>query len=268
MVESMGGLKEGRNPICAVHGKNSGMRMDISVWKLSAQSAQSFVCEDRETAFLLVKGAASISWQGETARMKRDSEFDESPWCLHVPRRVPVSVRAETESIVIVQSAENDRDFTAKLYRPEDCRSDVFGEGEWNGTARRIVRTVFDYDNAPYSNMVMGEVITWPGKWSSYPPHYHPQPEVYYYRFDRPQGFGLCLNGDKAYKITDNSYAAITGGDVHPQTSAPGYVMYYCWMIRHLEGNPWRDRIVEKDHEWLCQKGVSIWPDTKRGANT
>lgn len=263
MVENFQKFITGRNAICAVNGKHSEMMMDIDVLELRKSSVETLHSETKETAVLLVKGEISVTWQGQTAVMKRSSEFDENPWSLHVPKNVDLNVSAVSDSIVLVQCTENSRDFAPKLYRPEDCRSDVFGEGEWNGTARRIVRTVFDYENEPESNMVLGEVITWPGKWSSYPPHHHPQPEVYYYRFDRPQGFGLCLNGDKAYKITDNSYAAITGGDVHPQTSAPGYAMYYAWMIRHLEGNPWRDRIVDKDHEWLCQKGIAIWPDRK-----
>lgn len=196
--------------------------MDIAVLKLRAGAGES-VCEtEKETAVLLVKGSVSIGWGGRTVEMRRDSEFDEDPWCLHAPKGVKITLQAESDSELVIQQAQNDRDFTAKLYAPKDCRSDVFDEGEWNDTAWRIVRTVFDYSNAPYSNMVMGEVITWPGKWSSYPPHEHPQPEVYYYRFNKPQGFGLCLNGDKAYRITDNSYAAIEGDDVHPQTSAPG----------------------------------------------
>lgn len=264
MVESMGGLRPGRNTICSAGGRNSSMMMNIDVFRMAKGEKEIFSLEKEETAILLVKGVITAEWSGGKTEMKRASEFDENPWALHVPKNETVNITsAADDCVVLVQSTENERTFPPKLYRPEDCSSAVFGEGEWNGTARRIVRTVFDYDSAPYSNMVLGEVITWPGKWSSYPPHYHPQPEVYYYRFDRPQGFGLCLNGDKAYKITDNSYAAITGGDVHPQTSAPGYVMYYAWMIRHLPGNPWRDRIVEKDHEWLCRKGVQIWPECK-----
>ncbi len=50
---------------------------------------------------------------------------------------------------------------------------------------------MFDLDNAPQSNLVMGEVFNQPGRWSSYPPHHHPQPEVYYYQFEHPEGFGM-----------------------------------------------------------------------------
>jgi 5-deoxy-glucuronate isomerase len=266
MVESMGGLKDGRNTICAANGKNSQMMMNIDVWSLARGTAATVGSLGGETAVLLVKGTVTTEWQNQKVRMERASEFNEDPWALHVPKDVQVRIVSEQEgSIVLVQSTENGRVFSPELYRPEDCRSEIFGEGEWGGTARRIVRTVFDYGNAPYSNMVLGEVITWPGKWSSYPPHWHPQPEVYYYRFDHPQGFGLCLNGNKAYKITDNSYAAISGGDVHPQTSAPGYAMYYAWMIRHLKDNPWRDRITAEDHKWLCGKNIRIWPDKEQG---
>lgn len=53
--------------------------------------------------------------------------------------------------------------------------------------------------------LVIGEVITFPGKWSSYIPHHHPQPECTTYRFNRPEGFDCAFIGDQAYKITDHS---------------------------------------------------------------
>ena len=127
--------------------------------------------------------------------------------------------------------------------------------GTNNGTGHRICSTVFDYDNAPYSNMVLGEVFNKPGKWSSYPPHHHPQPEVYYYRFDKPQGFGACFNGEDVFKTKDGSVCFITSGNDHQQAAAPGYEMYYVWMIRHLDGDPWykTTRFYAKEHEWLTK---------------
>lgn len=261
MISTLGELKYGLNKICEEDGKFSNMLMDIGVLKLKKDTSESVYEQKKEVALLLITGKLEVQWSGNTKIIERASAFDENPWCLHVPRGVKVSLEALEESEIIIQRTENNLSFDAKLYSPSDCRCEIFGEGEWNGTARRIVRTVFDYENAPYSNLVIGEVITFPGKWSSYPPHHHPQPEVYYYKFDRPQGFGLCLLGDKAYKITNNSFAAINGGLVHPQTSAPGYAMYYCWMIRHLKDNPWRDRILDENHAWLCEKNVKIWPE-------
>lgn len=105
--------------------------------------------------------------------------------------------------------------------------------------------------------MVNGEVINSPGRWSSYIPHFHPQPEVYVYKFDRPQGFGAAFIGEDTFRTETNAYVAIPGGDVHPQVTAPGYAMWYSWMIRHLPGDPWaKTRIVCEEHAWLEQDGA------------
>lgn len=112
---------------------------------------------------------------------------------MHVPKNVGITVEASENSEILIQSTENLGFFEPKLYSPSECKSEIFGEGTWNGTARRVVRTIFDYKNAPYSNMVIGEVITYPGKWSSYPPHYHPQPEVYFYKFNKPTRIWIVL---------------------------------------------------------------------------
>ena len=51
--------------------------------------------------------------------------------------------------------------------------------------------------------MVLGEVVNLPGKWSSYPPHHHPQPECYFYRFDKPMGFGAGWGNGEIYETSD-----------------------------------------------------------------
>ena len=101
--------------------------------------------------------------------------------------------------------------------------------------------------------MVLGEVLNDRGNWSGYLPHRHPQPEVYYFLFDRPEGFGASFVGDDVYKSTDGSFSAIPGGALHPQVCAPGFQMYTCWMIRHLEGNRWNqtDRNEDERYLWL-----------------
>lgn len=104
--------------------------------------------------------------------------------------------------------------------------------------------------------MVLGEIITKQGGWCSYIPHWHPQPEVYYYRYERPEGFGACIIGDNAYKVTDGSFAAITPGETHPQATAPGYAQYCVWMIRHLPGNPWTSRADDPRYEWLMTEKI------------
>lgn len=123
----------------------------------------------------------------------------------------------------------------------------------YGNTANRRVNTIFDHDIAPYSNMVLGEILNDRGNWSGYLPHRHPQPETYYFKFDRPEGFGASFVGDQVFKSVDGSFSAIPGGKLHPQSAAPGYLMYTCWMIRHLRGNPWlqTDRCEDEAYIWM-----------------
>ena len=227
------------------------MMMNITVYRMKAGEERAFLREKEEMAVLLVTGDVTFGWNGQTKTGHRDSFIEEGPYCLHTPKGVAVTVRANFDSEVLVQTTENLRNFDPVFYRPEDCRDDIFGLDVFDNKMKRTVRTVFDYKNSPYSNMVNGEVINHQGGWSSYTPHHHPQPEVYYYRYERPEGFGACFLGDEVYKIKDGSCACIPGGVTHPQVTAPAFPMYYCWMIRHLEGDPWTDRIVDPRYTWI-----------------
>ena len=230
------------------------MMMDITVYAMQPGEKRSFCYAGQEMAVLLVQGDVKISWLENQEMAHRGNFVEEGPYCLHVPQGVAVTVEALSQSEVLVQTTENAAEFAPVYYRPEDCRNDIFGLGVLDGKLERTVRTIFDYKNAPYSNMVNGEVINHQGGWSSYTPHHHPQPEVYYYRYERSEGFGACFIGDNAYKIMDGAVAAIPGGKTHPQVTAPAFPMYYCWMIRHLPGNPWTDRVVDPRYTWIDAK--------------
>ena len=250
-------LRHGYN---AMTTRESDMLMDIGYQYMGENEVVEFEDVLQETAFVILTGDVEVQWDGKKEIMHRTSLFDEAPYCLHVPRGKKVVLKALKLSTVLVQKTENERDFAPVFYRPADIQSPVFGSGMWYRTAERTVRTIFDYENAPYSNMVNGEVVNTPGCWSGYIPHNHPQPEVYAYQFDRPQGFGASFIGDNAFKIEHNSWSEITGGYMHPQVAAPGYAMWDSWMIRHLPGDPWKKTRVDlPEHTWLLDENAKIW---------
>lgn len=246
----------GIKTICEMGKIHPEMNMTIRVKRFREEETMTVCDEKCETAFLILQGEADISWNGKTEKMKRENPFVKTPYCLHVPKNTEVTVTAKAATEILIQQTDNDRDFDCVFYRPEDVLYQEFGKGQWNGAGHRICSTVFDYDNAPYSNMVLGEVFNQPGKWSSYPPHHHPQPEVYYYQFDKPQGFGACFVGENVYKSVQGSACYITDGHDHQQVVAPGYEMCYIWMIRHIDGDPWykTTRFYSKEHEWLAKQ--------------
>ena len=241
----------GEKILTTYDGPYRDMLMDIRIFRMNADESRRFRFDGEEMAILLQKGEIAFTWDGIEKTVSRQDVFTDGPWALHVPSGVDVVVRACQPSEILVQRTHNGTGFASRLYTPDDAPWHDVCRGKFGDTANRFVNTIFDCKTAPYANMVLGEVMNARGNWSGYVPHHHPQPEVYYFLFDRPEGFGASFVGDDVYKITHGSFSAIPGGKTHPQVCAPGYRMYTCWMIRHLDGNPWRDRIDDERYIWL-----------------
>jgi 5-deoxy-glucuronate isomerase len=254
-------LDKGYNPITAMDGRASEMLMDFGIHSLD-HGMEIVSNENLERAYLLLKGQVLFQWEANEQEAVRNSMFEENPWCLHVPPGAKVVIKALTSGTEIAeQKTDNHHTFSSKLYTPDECLSEQFGAGTLGETATRTVRTIFDDRNAPNANLVMGEVINHPGKYSSFPPHHHPQPEIYHYRFYPEKGYGHCEIGEDVFKVKHMDTAVLPGGLVHPQTTIPGYAMYYLWMIRHLEGARFAERIFVEEHKWLLDPDAVIWPD-------
>ena len=229
------------------------MLMDIRVYRMSAGESRRFLRASEEMAVLLLAGEVLFQYEGKETIAERQDVFTDGPWCLHICNNREIVIKALEGSEILVQCTHNDRKFETKVYGPQQVLWNYSSLGKFGGVAQRRVNTIFDHDIAPYSNMVLGEVLNDRGNWSGYPPHRHPQPETYYFKFDRPEGFGASFVGEQVFKSTDGSFSAIPGGLLHPQAVAPGFQMYTCWMIRHLDGNPWlqTDRCEDRKYAWL-----------------
>jgi 5-deoxy-glucuronate isomerase len=240
---------------------DTGIDMGIHVLAAGEAFAET---TDLETAWLLLDGTARFRCREIDVCASRSSLFDQEPWALHVPRGVAVEIVAETAVELCRCRVENDASFAARTFDPASMlESEHRGKGMWSDTAYRMVRAIFDRRNRPEANLVLGEVITFPGRWSSYPPHHHPQPEIYHYRFTEPQGYGHAELGDDVLKIRQYDTLKILDARDHPQVAAPGYGMYYIWVIRHLPGRPYEGFEFTDEHAWLMQPGHRIWePET------
>ncbi len=257
--------KTGYTVITEENGINSEMLLDFGILNLAAGDSWEDEDGDKERAWLLIGGHLRFEWEGNAEDVERISCFEQSAACLHVPRGVKVKITALKDSEIAVEKKINSKEFASKLYKPEDVRSDIFGGGIMHDAAKRTVRTVFDGEINPDSNMVMGEVINHPGRWSSYPPHHHPQPEIYHYRMFPEQGFGVSLLDEETYHTKNGDTCLIQGGKTHSQVAGAGYAMYYVWMIPHIEGDRWlpSTRYFTEEHKWLIDQDVEIWPERK-----
>jgi 5-deoxy-glucuronate isomerase len=126
---------------------------------------------------------------------------------------------------------------------PDDVVVHRRGEPGWQRDVHDVIA-----DTVPAQRLLVGETFNEPGQWSSFPPHKHDgadgEPaleEVYYFRFDRPEGFGLQglyeANGDeRAIFLRHGAIVGIPRG-YHPVCAAPGSRLYYLWA---LAGSPRR----------------------------
>lgn len=192
-----------------------------------------------EVAILLLEGEARAEFHNEQFSIKRSGWKDENPSVFHLCSGEKLSLSTDKKSRFIVMQTENLQSFPSKFYAPEDVQTEHRGEGILNNTCYRLVRTVFDNSkNHKNAKLILGEVLNFPGSWSSYPPHHHEQDEIYYYEMDPSEGFGFGQCGEDVYKIRHGDLLCISGGKDHSQVSAPGYTMFYIWVIQQ-EATPY-----------------------------
>lgn len=231
----------------------------LSVLKL-APSEWSALTLARETAWLLLSGELEVQLLGKSHALVRRSVFDDAPSAVHASAGTAVRLQAKGAVELLQCETANTRTFPAAVYPAAAVKDEHRGAGKLRDAAYRFVRTVFDGVNAPpEAELVLGEVVNFPGRWSSYPPHHHPQPELYHYRFSDPRGYGHAELGDAVLKVRHCDTVRILDGVDHPQCAAPGYAMYYAWVIRHLPGARYVGPEFNPEHAWTMDDAAQVW---------
>lgn len=255
------GFQKGYNPI-TVEGDCTHMNMDLGELLMEKGDAVSYN-EAKECIYVLVTGKVTFRWNGQEETVERNSCFHEDPILLHVPQNTPVEIVCQSDKAeVSIQRTTNPRKFEAKLMKSADllCGSEERGAGLMNEASTRIVRTFLDRSNCPETNFFIGEVVSYPGKWSSFPPHTHVEPEIYFYKFLPENGYGYAEVGENVYKVHHNDATCMAHGVTHSQATAPGYAEYYIWAIRLRDDDAMVTTVVP-EHAWVAEKDAKYFPD-------
>ena len=259
ITQHRNGFEPGRTRITRHDEDADNAQISLEVLKLAAGETMSSDTEF-ETAWLLMSGEVHGSAGDKKFRFSRSSLFDESPSCIHVAGGTHVEFTCDTDTEFTVYSCDNALPFEPRIFNPDDVADEPRGKGQVGDRCLRYVRTIFDDTNSdPNTGLVLGEVITFQGGWSSYPPHHHPQPEIYHYRFTEPQGYGHAELGDNVLKVRNFDTVKILDLNDHAQCAAPGYGMYYSWVIRHLPDNRYSVPEFTDEHAWIMQPRARYW---------
>ena len=218
--------------------EKTGLYFDIL---LMEENDRIEICEpENEIAVLIINGAGNIEYNNSTSTFNRNNWIEHDPTVLHLGPNERAIINATTLTKAAILKTPNSNIFKGMIYAPEDIDTEHRGKDQLDNTCYRLVRLAFDRTIAPpQSKLVIGEVLNFPGKWSSYPPHHHSQPEIYYYEFSPQWGYGHGELGEDVYKKRHGDILPITDNRVHSQTAAPGFHMYYLWSIRHTDENPY-----------------------------
>lgn len=266
LIKNPLGFDRGVNSIVSMNEASGHSGMSFSSVKLDAGQRYLFN-EHYEFAALLMTGKVLFHYANQSQQVERYDYFSQAPIVLHCPSRQKAFVEALTDCEILLMETVNDASFVPLLFDKSNLLElDNRGKDILDDSSYRIVRTVFDKRNRPESNLVVGEIITLQGGWSSYPSHYHEQPEIYHYRFSEPQGYAFGESGSEVLRIEHYDTYQIVNGQTHAHCAAPGYALYTLWFIHHLKDKPYINPIFINEHEWTRtnKANIRVWKEAQQ----
>jgi 5-deoxy-glucuronate isomerase len=234
--------REGRSGLLVAVGPREAR------WQYVRFAAHRIVAGDRwvgrtggnETCLVLLSGLASIRWSPGGSRAvrlgPRGNMFVDYPHAVYLPPKTSFEVQAEQTTEMADCRSPTRKRYPAREIRPEDCGFEVRG----GGNATRQIIDILP-PSAEADRLLICEVLTPSGNWSSYPPHKHDRhrppieadlEETYYYRFNEPAAYGIQRlytadgRSDQTLTVTNGDLVMIRSG-YHPFVAAYGYDAYY-----------------------------------------
>ena len=192
---------------------------------------------DEEIALVPLRGRCRVDADGGRWEIGgRGSVFDGMPWALYLPRETAYRVEPVGRLELAICGARCERRREPVLVPPDDVEIEVRGAGNATRQINHVVKPEF-----PAERLLVVEVFTPAGNWSSYPPHKHDEDrppdevvleETYYYRTARPEAFAVQRlysprhGVDVTVTVRDGDLMRVPWG-YHTTCAAHGYDLYY-----------------------------------------
>lgn len=235
----------------------------FSVHQLDTGQHTGFCEPHRETCIVVLSGTVTVDVGQETLAEigDRKSVFEDvSPGAVYVPCRQEARITATTTAVIALCSAPAENGGSARRIPREKILRETRGEG----TNVRHVRAILP-ETEHAENLLIYEVITPGGHWSSYPPHKHdtdriPEEsaleETYYHLLNPEQGFAFqrVYTDDRSIDETmsvEHGDCVLVPRGYHPVGAPHGYDLYYL----NVMAGPKRSWIFKNDpaHEWILE---------------
>ena len=219
--------------------------LNFAARRLPPSEVWSWETGENELALVWLGGSCDVSsdhgaWKGIGGRK---DVFSGMPHALYLPRRTAFTLLAGQQGAEIAYGwCPVSEDHPVRLVTPPEVAVEIRGGGNATRQINKMLPPGFDCQR-----LVVVEVYTPPGNWSSYPPHKHDQhrlgedgrlleadlEEIYFYKIDRPQegyAYQRVYTADGHLDeliLARDSHVVLVPEGYHPVVSAHGYTSYY-----------------------------------------
>ncbi|MHA3916324.1 5-deoxy-glucuronate isomerase [Halovulum sp. GXIMD14793] len=232
----------------AAHGKVHNITPERAGWQyvgfglyhLKAGETAAEATGDREVILVMVEGKAEITGAGQAWGVLGDrmDVFEKTPpHCLYLPNGTDWQAVAATDCTIAVCTAPGQGGHQARRIGPDGITLTERGKG----TNTRFINNIAMEGEDYCDSLLVTEVFTPNGHWSSYPSHRHDEDdfprityleESYYHRLNPKGGFGIqrvyTEDGslDETMAVKDGDVVLVPRGH-HPCGTPYGFEMYY-----------------------------------------
>lgn len=230
------------------HGKvhqitpeSAGWRyVGFALYRLRAGERAAEPTGDQEVILVMVEGKAQIRAAGQEWGVLGDrmDVFERTPpHCLYVPKGQDWQAVAETGCVIAVCSAPGRGGHPARRIGPDGITTTPRGEG----TNTRYINNIAMEAEDVADSLLVTEVFTPAGHWSSYPSHRHDEDdfprityleETYYHRISPSDGWAVQRvytddgSLDEVMAVRDGDVVCVPRGH-HPCGAPYGFDLYY-----------------------------------------
>lgn len=214
--------------------------VSFAVYSLKRGQTLRGAANGRETAVIVLTGIGNAELNGESVGHigERLSVFEnKAPYALYLSEdaNYQIECTSDTMEIAVASAPTTHRHLPMRVIRPEEVSVELRGEG----SARRRVQHILDVDQEA-EHLILVEVITPAGNWSSFPPHKHDTEnppyeayleETYYHHVQPADGFAFQRvynyeGFDETVTVHDGSLVLVPKG-YHVVSTPPGFDLYY-----------------------------------------
>jgi 5-deoxy-glucuronate isomerase len=261
-----------RRPFGA-HGKvhevtpaTAGWRyVGFSLYRLRAGETAAEPTGVNEVILVMVEGKAALTAAGQDWGVlgERMNVFEKSPpHSLYIPNGADWTATAVTDCTLAVCSAPGSSGHAPRRIGPDGIALTERGKG----TNVRHINNIAMENEDFADTLLVTEVFTPAGHWSSYPSHRHDEDdfprityleETYYHRLNPADGFGVQRvytddgSLDETMAVSDGDVTLVPRGH-HPCGAPYGFEMYYLNVMAGPRRN-WRF-VPAPEAEWIMKR--------------